>query len=361
MRRKKTDLELLKESFKAGRLIPFVGAGFSMVDPALPGWIGFLQKLRMALSPKDQAIFDKLGKLEKAEFVRSRKGDSIIEMTTRNTLKRHPKKPSSLEAHKILVSHFDRIYTTNYDRYFETVAKALSIQVHTIPPVTSISPAALAAYIERNKTSHRVECPRTKGKLTSCGNGKPTACRVVKYHGDYRVTKSLVLTETSYFQRLLDVDAKDILFSADALHFDFLFMGYGFDDLSLKFTLQQLERTFETLGNTSKRGDFYILRTTDRPQDRFQDAAYNLITIDISRWIVPQPLCHSATKSCLRVFHQNGSLPTCTCGAKNVFDDFSVVWNAAEDSGHTLHKAAIKFRAHILSVGFTNFLNDLVS
>ena len=353
------NFESLRKSFTDGRLIPFVGAGFSMVDPKLPGWLGFLGKLRARLSASDRAIFDKLGKLEKAEFVRCRngkKGDGLIADITKKILRHHPKNPTALAAHKILVNHFDRIYTTNYDRYFETVARILTpkVKVHSIPPLGGMSPRPLEAYIQRNKTSNRVECPK-KGE-------KPKACRIVKYHGDYRVAGSLVLTETSYFKRLLDVDAKDILFSADALHFDFLFLGYGFDDLSLKFTLQQLDRIFETLGNSSKRGAFYILRTDEGPKADFQNIAYNLSPIDFTEALDGKPICYARGKSCLRSFHPHKPRPRCRCRASHVFRDFSVLWKAAEEPVHSpTRTAAVSLRARVLMQGFTAFLEKLVA
>lgn len=378
-----TSLNDIRLSFQKGRLIPFVGAAFSMVDSTAPSWKELLDKLADDLGPRQRLIFDNLtDNLEKAEYYDKVKPGKIIHKVTA-MLNGHPINPNSLEPHKLLLRNFDRIYTTNYDKYFEDVASSLSIEVQNVPTLPP-SPSLLHSYITRNPSSNRTPC--IHGTLLSC-NSHNNARRLVKYHGDYRVPESLILTETSYFERLLDVDAKDVLFASDALFYDFLFLGYSFQDMSLKYTLQQLERTFETLGNTvtGKRGrrenKFFILRTDDQPRNRFQDIAYKLCSLDMEKYVKNG----FKTSGCqLKSFKRTKGekLLVEELGSTFLFSSFLAVWASAEINPNSycnctapdcpkVHlirlsgkegdviKAAREFRAQALNEGFTNFLKDL--
>jgi|GEM_PF-6986331 len=241
----------------------------------------------------------------------------------------------------------------------------------------------LHPYFPRNRSSNISTC---LGKPKSC-DFLEKSCRLIKYHGDCDDKKSLVFTETSYFKRLLDFDIKDILFTGDAAFYDFIFLGYGFEDISLKYTLQQLERVLETLGNTKtgKKGrrktKFYILRTDKKPRNRYQDHAYGLtpvtMTSDVNNF--------QADNSRLISFYSNGQKHAAEENKGVIeFSSFEAVWEGAEahfcdqesiskcndDKCKKLHSDvqkdvvtnnAKKFRADILKEGFTKFLEKLVS
>ncbi|WP_411725666.1 SIR2 family protein [Methyloglobulus sp.] len=375
-----TSLSDIKNSFQEGRLIPFVGAGFSMVDSKAPSWKELLAQLALDLNSRQKLIFYSLtDNLEQAEYYNKVRPGKIIDKV-KAILDSHPNSPDSLEPHKLLLCNFDRIYTTNYDKYFEDVALSLSIEVQNVPTLP-LSPS-FHPYITRNPSSNRTPCVHKPSPPCSSHNN---ARRLVKYHGDYRVPKSLILTETSYFERLLDADAKDMLFAGDALFYDFLFLGYSFQDINLKYTLQQLERTFETLGNTitGKRGrrenKFFILRTADHPRNHFQDIAYKLKSLDMKKNVkdgFEKSGCQ--LKSFKRI---NGERLSVEGSASNfLFSSFPAVWACTEVDSYCkcatrdcskvhliglsgkedeITKAAKEFRAQVLNEGFTNFLKDL--
>lgn len=395
-----TSFDDLKKSFQEGRLIPFVGAGFSMVDENAPSWKDLIKEVadRYGLI-NDPVLKDLSDNLEQAEYLQKQwKKNRLpkqlkIEKMVTTILKDHPKSPKELKPHELLLKNFDRIYTTNYDKYFEDVASSLRIDIQNVPDLKSkTSPGTRPPqhrYITRNASSNRTQCD--KGLSDPCLLHEK-ARRLVKYHGDYRKPDTLVLTETSYFKRLLDFDAKDILFAGDALFYDFLFLGYGFGDISLKYTLQQLERTFETLGNfatgkpvTIRKPYFFILRTEDRPRNKYQDDAYNLLSIKMGDFLptFDKNNCH------LESFFTAASLlkEVKEVGSKFSFSSFSALYDCAEIESNDSYcikpcsdpkckkvhlenilsakkdevtKAAKLFRAQVLKEGFTKFLESLV-
>lgn len=410
----------LRESFREGRLIPFVGAGFSMIDANAPSWDELINKVAHRYKINDDPVLKALSDpLEKAEYLKKQwkkkklaPKDKIEEIVA-SILHDHPKFPSNLKPHRILLENFDRIYTTNYDKYFEDVAEYLGIKMQNVPELplgkskstsyitgmlrrlrakffaqSTVPAGPQHLYITRNTSSNRTGCDKNSSQL--CDSHKK-ARRLVKYHGDYRIPDSLVLTETSYFQRLMDVDAKDILFAGDALFYDFLFLGYGFADMSLKFTLQQLERTFETLGNVvtgetaTKKRQFFILRTDDRYRNQYQDIAYDLRSLNMADAnFVKGNLKND--KCCLISFrappgrrHEVINNP-----GEIQFSSFYALWSCAEAKADerycecgksectNIHfdnnpisqemiTTAQEFRAYVFNEGFTKFLEELVS
>ena len=350
-----------------------------MIDHEAPSWNGLLGKLVGDLGPRQKSLFNNLTDfLEKAEYYDKVKPRTITKRLE-EILDKHPRNIDLLEPHRLLLKNFDRIYTTNYDKFFEDVAGTMGIDVQNVPTVP-LSSSQPHNYILRNSSSNRMPCTSTPSHPCTRHNNTR---RLIKYHGDYRVYDSLVLTETSYFKRLLDVDAKDILFAGDALFYDFLFLGYSFQDMSLKYTIQQLERTFETLGNaiTGKRGrretKFFILRTDNALRNKYQDKAYALRSLDMAKHVAPnfnESGCHlksfAGTKKGKR-------LVKCT-STDLFFSSYSSVWAGAEHSVcsctapdctklHSigtvpldLAQKAGQFRAQILNYGFTEFLKELV-
>jgi hypothetical protein len=401
----------LKSSFHQGRLIPFVGAGFSMVDPDAPSWKGLLEVVANDYGLSTDLVLNELtDNLEQAEWLQRKweekkkngyftapgmttdQADQAaeaqkVENKVATFLKPFPEivKVPSLSAHRMMLEQFDRIYTTNYDKYFEDVAASLNIKVQKVPQNGAIGTASIHPYLQRNKSCNRITCM----KGPKIGSPPDKACRLVKYHGDFELPGTLVLTETSYFKRLLDADAKDVLFAGDALFYDFVFLGYGFSDMSLKYTLQQLDRTFETLGNVStgvlgkRTTSFYILRTDDRPRSKFQDQAYGLKSLSMSLF-VDDGFEGPGSHSILKTFPNSPPLTITEHVAAFAFPSFFALYEAAEnrycfDAACGAAASCLKphlapslvgrqadvtaaariFRAEVLMEGFSKFLHAL--
>jgi hypothetical protein len=63
----------------------------------------------------------------------------------------------------------------------------------------------------------------------------PGACEVIKFHGTLEQPDTIVLTESSYFERM-GLDAPpDQRLRADLLSNSFLFIGYSFNDTNIRY------------------------------------------------------------------------------------------------------------------------------
>ena len=69
-----------------------------------------------------------------------------------------------------------------------------------------------------------------------------TSTQVVKLHGTFDDDGSLVLTETSYFDRLEFESPIDIKMRADILGKTLLFIGYSLSDINIRYMLYKLYR-----------------------------------------------------------------------------------------------------------------------
>src|SRR6185503_11772231 len=119
----------------------------------------------------------------------------------------------SSRAHNALVDmKLPLVYTTNYDRIIERAFELKKVPCHTIANIDDISIAP------------------------------PNATHVVKFHGTFSDDASLVLTESSYFDRLEFESAIDIKLRADTLGKSLLFVGYNLDDINIRFLLFKLHK-----------------------------------------------------------------------------------------------------------------------
>jgi hypothetical protein len=104
------------------------------------------------------------------------------------------------------------IYTTNYDTIIERAFKLKNQPCHTVANIDDIGTAPIGT------------------------------TRVVKFHGTFSDDASLVLTESSYFDRLEFESAIDIQLRADTLGRSLLFLGYSLSDLNIRYMLYKLHK-----------------------------------------------------------------------------------------------------------------------
>ncbi len=104
------------------------------------------------------------------------------------------------------------IYTTNYDRIIERAFELKGVPCHTIANIDDIAASA------------------------------PDATQVVKFHGSFDDDASLVLTESSFFERLEFESAIDIKLRADILGKTLLFIGYSLSDINIRYMLYKLHK-----------------------------------------------------------------------------------------------------------------------
>jgi hypothetical protein len=216
-----SDDTTLRDLRRDGKLIPFVGAGLS--EPlGLPSWSSLLDIIADQLE-YDPEVFKLSGNnLQLAEYYVANKG-SIGPLRSEMDRLFNPKDEAieSSRAHNALVDmRLPLIYTTNYDRIIERAFELKKVPCHTIANIDDISIAP------------------------------PNATHVVKFHGTFSDDASLVLTESSYFDRLEFESAIDIKLRADILGRSLLFVGYSLSDINIRYMLYKLHK----LRHRAKRG-----------------------------------------------------------------------------------------------------------
>jgi hypothetical protein len=138
--------------------------------------------------------------------------------------------------HQAIVNlKFPLIYTTNYDRWLE------------------------------------IAFERSKRKFTKIANvGDFTKIRdgvtqIVKLHGDLDDDTSLVLTETSYFERLAFESPLDIKLRSDTIGKSILFVGYSLSDINIRYLLYKLHRLWADSVFVAARPKSYIFLGRPNP------------------------------------------------------------------------------------------------
>ena len=209
--------------------ILFVGAGVSTIL-GLPSWEQLIEEIATQLG-YDPRVFKLLGThLSLAEFYELERG-SIGSLRSWMDVNWHQKgvDVSTSEVHEAIVkAGFRKIYTTNFDRWIEHACKHWGIRYRKILTVNDLS-------------------SKQDGSL-----------EVVKFHGDFDDDKTLVLTETSYFERL-DFEAPiDLMLRADVLRHPVLFIGYSLSDINVRYLFHRLSKVWKQAGLVAVRPSSYI-------------------------------------------------------------------------------------------------------
>lgn len=140
------------------------------------------------------------------------------------------------EVHRLIYEiDFPIIYTTNYDRWIERTYSHYGKEYSKIVNV---------------------------GDLVNL-NANDT--QIVKFHGDFDDDNSIVLTEASYFERLGFETPLDIKLRSDILGKSVLFIGYGLNDLNIRYLLFKLDKIWENSNQSFVRPSSYIFLTRPNP------------------------------------------------------------------------------------------------
>lgn len=222
-------MERIIEEYKKGNLILFVGAGLSM-NLELPSWGNLIDYLAEDLGYESE-IFHSLGNYQSlAEYYIKKNG--IGELRSWMDNKWHngmEEKIAKNEIYKDLVAlDFPIIYTTNYDKSIELAYK------HYQKDFTKVTGVKDIKDIENNKT------------------------QIIKFHGDFTNDESIVLSESSYFERLDFETPLDIKFRSDVLGKSILFIGYSLTDINIRFIFYKLMKIWEKSGRMEDRPSSFI-------------------------------------------------------------------------------------------------------
>lgn len=229
-------MEQLISSFKQGNVILFVGAGVSM-NLGLPSWGSLIDKIAEDLH-YDPEIYRTFGdNYALSEYYRIKKG-SIGPLRSWMDRKWHSTdiKVESSKVHELIAkAEFPIIYTTNYDRWLEFALDYYK------KPYSKIASVADLTKIKSNST------------------------QIVKFHGDFDDDKSIVLDETSYFERLEFETPLDIKLRSDVLGKSVLFIGYGLADINLRFLFYKLSKLWKANRNGETQPRSYIFSPRPNP------------------------------------------------------------------------------------------------
>jgi hypothetical protein len=226
----------LVDAHRAGKLMLFVGAGVS-ANLGLPSWDALITHIAEELG-YDPKIFSTYGThLALAEYYKKKKGGLG---PLRSWMDREWHKPttdiSKSDIHRLITQgNFSRIYTTNYDRWLEYAHDAFGVQYDKIANVAD---------------------------LVSVTDGRR---QIIKFHGDFDADASIVLDETSYFQRL-DFDTPlDIKLRNDVLGNSVLFIGYSLNDLNIRLLFYRLTEMWGRSVLASARPKSYVFMNRPNP------------------------------------------------------------------------------------------------
>lgn len=201
---------LLQQEYRDGRLIPFLGAGFSK-PLKLPDWselIGWMAE-RLGFEPD---LFRLHGRYEQlAEYFQlaspSHFQNLVYEMTRRFDSEEAVRTRRTSRMHLALARlDWRTLYTTNYDSHVEGAIEDAGRRV-----------AVLSSFDDFQTRR------------------EPGTCDVIKFHGTLAKPDTIVLTESSYFHRIALESPVDQRLRADLLSHSFLFMGYSFNDLNIRY------------------------------------------------------------------------------------------------------------------------------
>ena len=226
-----SDIEDLKNAIHQKRAILFVGAGVSK-NIQLPLFSELIDKVGTELDYNPE-IFKTLSNYQSlVEYYKIKKG-GISELISFMNDKWHDKEISVLDTvsiYKDIVNlQFPIIYTTNYDNWIELAHEHYGKAFVKIVGVKDF------VQVQKEDT------------------------QIVKFHGDLSDENSIVLTESSYFERLDFSSPLDIKLRSDMLGMSILFIGYSLEDINMRFLLYKLAKLWEA--HKDKRPASYIFLT----------------------------------------------------------------------------------------------------
>ncbi|MDG5814174.1 SIR2 family protein [Chitinispirillales bacterium ANBcel5] len=229
-------MEELIKSIRDRNAILFAGSGLS-AGLGLPTFSQLIDFLANELS-YDPQIFSTFGSFwELAEFYKNAKG-SIGQLRSWLDREWHSDKIdiTKSEPHNLILElDFPLIYTTNYDRWIEYAHRDAGKEFRKVVNV---------------------------GDLINLPDSKT---QIVKFHGDFDDDNSIVLTESSYFDRLNFESPLDIKLRSDALGKSILFIGYSLNDINMRLLLYKLHLMWLASPNSSIRPKCYVFMAKPNP------------------------------------------------------------------------------------------------
>ncbi len=223
---------------KNQKLIPFIGAGFS-VTLKLPSWSSLISEIATELG-FDPEILNSYGDyVQIAEYMYiQNNGIGKFQSKLDRSFNNSAIDISKSQAHMLLTELKARkIYTTNWDHWIEEAFSYKKMPYEKIVEVDDLA------------------------------NSNPDSTHIIKFHGDLTTRgDDIVFTETSYFDRLSFESPLDISLRSDMLSNTLIFLGYSLSDFNVRYMLYKLEKLISNQATTKKRPPIaYIVLATPNP------------------------------------------------------------------------------------------------
>lgn len=152
----------------------------------------------------------------------------------------------------LLALHLPIIYTTNWDRWIE---------------------------VAHQRSGRPYQVVRNVADLRKASDG---ITQIVKYHGDFSDDESLVLTESSYFDRMELATPLDVKLLSDVIGRTILFMGYSLRDANIRFLLHRLHRMWVSSKFDAARPRSFVVMNRPNPVEEavLKDWGVEAIVLD---------------------------------------------------------------------------------
>jgi hypothetical protein len=228
-------LQGLRKTYREGRLILFAGAGVS-AGLGLPTAPQLATEMARQLK-EDVDTFAGYGDVRAlAEYYRLRCGIGPLREWMIKEWHRPDIDIRQSELHRLIVEGcFQSIYTTNFDRWLESAH-----EVHGKPYVKISGVKDLA--VARNGVR-----------------------QIIKFHGDLEDEDTMVLDESSYFERLSFESPLDLKLRADLLVNPVLFVGYSISDINIRLLFWKLSKLWQGRRFAAQRPPSYLFWHQDNP------------------------------------------------------------------------------------------------
>lgn len=226
----------LKSAYRNENIILFVGAGVS-ISLGITPWSELIDYMAEELGFSAEEFRHYGTYLALAEYYRLQHGTiGPLRSWMDRTWHANNIDIEKSKVHELIVKgNFKLIYTTNYDKWLEN-----SFDYHQRDYVKVVNVEDLARI-------------------------RPGVAQIIKFHGDFSDDASIVLDETSYFERLEFESPLDIKLRADVLGRSVIFVGYSLADINIRYLFYKLTKLWENSSRGFSRPKSYIFTPKKNP------------------------------------------------------------------------------------------------